>query len=450
MTKKEFARAMRCGLGRCELALQRENDIERFREIVLRGCLRNPAFDTQCEGTRAAYLYRLTRYFNDDTYFAKPVMEAFLKRQSSASWQFNHELELLLCFAQGGYYPAREALYQKYKLLYKRLRDRHYDVAGQNFVRGDFEQLCIAIVDMDGRGAFFRIAEELGALFQSNSAYVGWDFEWYYNHGVHSLNIKNVIDARAAKSASLAYFYVKMQEVEQKSIVRPAEGEAPTAEELAMLADNGEKISAMDRVRFARRAGQDEWTKLARLALDKRSETAKAALLRVLSTSGRIFPLAPGALMEYLSANDEALREAACSVLEKSIGGEVHAFAETLLHKGENVASAICMLAQNFRPSDTAVLLNALKSLTVTYADTSGWHAVILDLCEMIRQRPKVKLPFEVLYYIYESSLCSCCRENLVREMGKQRMLPAEMLEECRFDSRHSISTYTARCRPSA
>lgn len=449
MTKKEFARAMRCGLGRCELALQRESDIECFREIVLRGCLRNPAFDTQCEGTRAVYLYRLTRYFCDDAYFAQPVVEAFLKRRSSASWQFNHELELLLCFARGGYYPARETLYRKYQQLYKKLRDRHYDAAGQNFVRGDFEQLCIAIVDVDGRRAFFRIAEELGALFQSNSEYVGWEFEWYYNHALHSLHLKNAIEARVSRSAPLAYFCAKVWEAEQRKPARPVEGEIPTAEELAALADNGEKISAMARVRFARRAGQEEWTKLARLVLDVRTEAAKTALLQVLSTGGRIFPLAPGALIEYASADNEALREAACSVLEKSVGEEVHAFAETLLHKEENVACAICMLARNFRPSDTALLLNAMKSLTVTYADESGWHAAILGLCEILRERPKIKLPFEVLYYVYESSLCSCCRENLVREMGRRRMLTAEMLGECRFDSRRDISTYAARCRPS-
>lgn len=449
MTKKEFARAMRCGLGRCELALQRESDIECFREIVLRGCLRNPAFDTQCEGTRSAYLYRLTRYFYDDAYFANPVMEAFLKRRSSASWQFDHELELLACFARGGYHPARQALYYKYDQLHKSLQDKRYDAAGQNFVRGDFEQLCIAIVDLEGRRAFFRIAEEIGALFQSNSEYSGWDFEWYYDHGFHSLHLKNVIEARAAQSAPLAYFYARVREREQRSAARPAEEELLTAEELAVLADSGKKISATARIRFARRAGQEEWTKLAQLALDERAVAAKVALLRVLSTGGRIFPLVPGALMEYLNADDELLREAAYPVLEKSIGEEVHTFAETLLLKRENVASAICMLARNFRLSDTAILLRALKSLTVTYADTSGWHAAILGLCEVLRESPRVKLPFEVLYYAYESSLCSCCRENLVREMGKRRMLTAEMLEECRFDSRRGISTYVARCRPS-
>ena len=37
------------------------------------------SYDTQCEGTRAYYIYELTTYFNDEDYFLLPCIEAFEK-----------------------------------------------------------------------------------------------------------------------------------------------------------------------------------------------------------------------------------------------------------------------------------------------------------------------------------------------------------------------------------
>ncbi|MBQ4428780.1 MAG: hypothetical protein II871_03300 [Clostridia bacterium] len=47
MNKKEFKRAMLCGLGRCILACQ--NDPERYRAEVMWGCTHQLAYDAQCE-----------------------------------------------------------------------------------------------------------------------------------------------------------------------------------------------------------------------------------------------------------------------------------------------------------------------------------------------------------------------------------------------------------------
>lgn len=48
MTKKAFKEAMKRGLGRCILELQKAEDPQRYREAVLWGCTHHLSYDTQC------------------------------------------------------------------------------------------------------------------------------------------------------------------------------------------------------------------------------------------------------------------------------------------------------------------------------------------------------------------------------------------------------------------
>ena len=50
---------------------------EKYKDIVLWGCLHNLSYDTQCEGVRAEYVYHLTTFFCDETYFVVPIIKAF-------------------------------------------------------------------------------------------------------------------------------------------------------------------------------------------------------------------------------------------------------------------------------------------------------------------------------------------------------------------------------------
>ena len=63
MNKKDFKTCMQQGRGGWVLALKSEKNIEKYKDIVLWGCLHNLGYDTQCEGTRAEYVYELTTFF---------------------------------------------------------------------------------------------------------------------------------------------------------------------------------------------------------------------------------------------------------------------------------------------------------------------------------------------------------------------------------------------------
>lgn len=107
MNRKDFKRYMQQGLGRCVLTLRKSDNIEKYRDIVLWGCLHNLSYDTQSEGTRAAYIYQLVSCFHDDAYFTAPTMDAFLRLPPHRDWTFAHFCDLLQLFAENGQIEAK-------------------------------------------------------------------------------------------------------------------------------------------------------------------------------------------------------------------------------------------------------------------------------------------------------------------------------------------------------
>ena len=163
MNRKEFKRYMRQGLGRCVLTLRKSDNIEQYREIVLWGCLHNLSYDTQCEGTRAAYIYQLASCFHDDAHFIAPTIDAFQKLPRHLDWTFCHFFELLRLFAEKGSVDAKNALYEKYDVSWLLLPLR--DASG------------IAIAYIDSRNLNHKgTPEKLKSLFgrsSLDSAFIG-------------------------------------------------------------------------------------------------------------------------------------------------------------------------------------------------------------------------------------------------------------------------------------
>ncbi|MDE6691168.1 MAG: hypothetical protein K2K04_04275 [Clostridia bacterium] len=180
MDKENFKKALACGLGRCYVALRDCADKAPYRELLLDCCLNNPCFDTQCEGTRAEYLYHLIKLYDDDGYFLSPITEKFNNPDEEYGWDFEHLCDLICEFAKDGNSQARGALEAMYGRLYTILWDKR-DIDWYDFQRDNFERVCVNLVGIYGNGAFVRIAEDMDKLFIHNDNYSDLDFEFFYS-----------------------------------------------------------------------------------------------------------------------------------------------------------------------------------------------------------------------------------------------------------------------------
>ena len=449
MNKKDFKKYMQQGLGRCVLALQSSNDIEKYKDIVLWGCLHNLSYDTQCEGTRAFYIYELTTYFKDEDYFLIPTIEEFKKIPRKSVWLFSHFAELLRRFAENGNDTAKKSLQKKYdQLLSALLIKRRFN--GYDFERDNFERICIMLSSIGGINIHLKIADDMGRLFKENPHYSGDDFDWFcsaMDEGIGEKRLNAILQRESKKSENIRCFYenyLKSIEATQNIARKPVK--IPGTEDIKNEVISRGALSPSSRARFSRRAENEEKIKLAEEAIAEVNLDLKAELLSAFAFRDESFPLSHESIIEYSKSSHERLREVAFEVLTNCQSDVVRKYALSLLADENYKACALKMLLCNYIPDIKQPLLTELYKIKIDYKDNFDWHSIgskILNVCDQ-----NIRLPKEFFIYIYETTLCSCCREYAVRSLAKHRWLTRDMIEECRYDSNHDISQYINRYYP--
>ncbi len=51
----------------------------------------------------------------------------------------------------------------------------------------------------------------------------------------------------------------------------------------------------------------------------------------------------------------------------------------------------------------------------------------------------------DIFLHMYKQTLCSSCRSSLVQTMYKRKIFPAQVLEECQYDSYDDTRKFAAR-----
>jgi|GEM_PF-943215 len=450
MSKKDFKRYMLQGLGRCNIVLQKSEKIEKYKDIVLWGCLHNLSFDAQCEGTRADYVYKLTKYFDDEEYFSNPIVEAYEKYKSKDLWQFHHLTWLLQCFASEENEIALNALHKKYKYLLSRLINKR-SFTGYDFERDFFEAICFSLKALGGIDELLKIAYDMGELFEKNHHYSGSSFDWFCSQMSDSFGerkLNSILKLEAKKSKYIKIFYENYKDAlsELRSFIKTPI-EPLSAFDIKKEIDEKETFPLREIVLFKRLSDDTEKEKLAKIIIDEPNEDKKAELLSTFTNLKMPFLFIPhNIIIEYAKSTNEKLKDEAINVLTECVSDEARAFGFELLKNEDNKnnkSQAIKILLRNYTKIDKEFLLSLLKNIKVEYDEETGWHNIGLKILEL--DDSGVKLPKEFLLYIYNTTLCSSCREGAVRALSKRRALTRDIIEECRFDSNDDISAYVNR-----
>ena len=435
---------MQQGRGGCVLALKSEKNIEKYKDIVLWGCLHNLSYDTQCEGVRAEYVYDLTKYFNDEDYFLFPIIKAFESCSQRRDWLFEHFSAQLSLFAKNGNERASDALQRKYDQLFAILLTKRKFQSYYDFERHNFELLCVALrhlVDTEGK---FKIICDLGRLFRENPHYDCDYFDWFcfrLENDFGRDGLQTLLSDNSQKSEDIKYFYESYLQLKKANSNKHKPTnlvKAPSVEEIKNEIASTGRIAPISKVRFSRLAEYDAKKELAENAVAEVDLDKKAELLSPLFHDS--FPLPHEIMIEYTKSEHERLQEVSLGILTNCQSGIVRDYAFSLLQAKKHKAHALRMLLCNYTPEDKQFLLDELNALKVTYRDECDWHTIgftILDLCAKDKELPK-----EFLFYIYNTTLCSCCRYAAIRELDKRQWLTPDIIEECRYDSNKNITEY--------
>lgn len=120
-------------------------------DLVLESCLKNPAYDRQCEGSRAAWLFRMFQDSEDYDRFSAAILSELSSLPSEAdSYDLEHLCELAALMAKAGDEAAATAL--RSRVLAQPLNWPH-SLYG-----------CQPLVALDGVPAVVALARRFGQL----------------------------------------------------------------------------------------------------------------------------------------------------------------------------------------------------------------------------------------------------------------------------------------------
>ncbi len=472
MTKKEFKRAMQCGLGRCIWELHKTDDLERYRDIILWGVTHKLSYDTQCEGTRAWYLYKMVSFFADVNPFIEAVISRGEKLLTKDDWLFMQCIEFLGFFAMDGNRKAYAALLTYYERLYQiLLRKRKRTTYGGMPERDNFEQLCIIIVNVydtkeSCMNAYLKAAGDIGSLMSCNSLFGIEDFLWFqseYENEFGETNLYNLLKRHTQKSEGIRQYLFRLQEKKKQEKYLTDKNKYPqSAKDIYMQIISGKVVGKDIPIwivfRLSRNDNKQELLKLSDYYEKEKNPVVRTNLLRLLANSRCAYVLDADTVIADSKSENEELKQYAFRALSYMKNEKIHEYALELLkdwNKCQNIKDLyhdvayfediVGMLANNYRKQDYALLVFIVKQIPVTYYGEINWHSVYYSVRDIFEEKGVKKPPKECLFYMYEHGLCSFCREYVLREMSRRRMLTEPILRECLYDANEDIREFARK-----
>ena len=284
-----------------------------------------------------------------------------------------------------------------------------------------FESLCIALSWREEN--YSGIAADVGDLFLKSRLYDGWDFEWLYDSRPKRFNQR--LRKAADQSAELTAYFAAIDENQ-----RTMDGRKNTPR-VTPIPESGRRLSG-----YLKRSAPELAPKYAEIYLAAEDPEARAAALEAFVICP--YPLDPSPVITDARSAHPALRSAALEALSEIRHPAVRDFAWELLAGDPD--DALPIVIKNYLPEDEARLYALLQAYRVDYACKSNWHRLHWAIFDLFKKDSGVDSPPKsLLPLVYETTLCSFCRETAARLMGRCRMMTPELWEEQLYDSNDDI-----------
>ncbi len=467
MTKKGFKKAMQCGLGRCIVELDQVENVEKYYDIVLWGCTHNFSYDAQCEGMRSWYTYEMIKRFADKSSFLKKIIYHYEKSiiKSGTGCELAYISNVLVYFAIDGSQLAVDALWRGYQKLYHILYKRKRTSDSVFFIKESFEELCIALTGLEKGQAgevYLKFIEDMGNLYLYSHVFQNWNnafssFDDYCECLYGKRNINKIKKEKAKESQSIEKYitcmekYKEEMECNRKNHKQQCPQNATEVYEylkngLIKEQDKSNKIIYLFCGRiFLGKDKIDELQKLAQMYKEEKNPVLRARLLQIFTNQACAFLLDPEVVIYDTKSEHETLSNQAFDALCYIHHEKVKEYAYTLLHDKKHRDNVICIIANNYQKEDKEIFINMVKSVPVVYQGDEHWHGVFFSVLDMFENKEIKNPPKELLLYMYENTQCSSCRESILMEMERRRMITKDILMECLWDSNENIRKYAGR-----
>ena len=450
--ERVFKDALVRGTGKCFTMLATESARRKCRPLVVWACGRHLGYDTQIEGTRALFLYDLIGRYPSPEPFLDVVEERFFASFNKSDWLFQQECELLGLFGKAGNERARRILEPGYRRLLRYLRHLNPARVSKPYIPAldSFDSLCKQLVfcvkPAEVRPMIERIVSDVGALcmrdpfWNYTADFVRLSFEFVLGERRLAAMLGRIGPSPEVEAYKAAVIHVKKR-YEAGNAERKRRQKLGCKEVYRQVSEHG-TVGIRYMVKRWRLDGRTkDIAGLAKFYLSEKNLETRAGLLDLFSyyetKCEGYLPL--DCVLRDAASDDDSLRVSALGVLRSVKDPRVHDFALDMLKKRGVSHELLSVLAGNYRPDDDDFLIGAMKKIG------SMRHRVHSILARIPEEKNGDRLSRRMLMHLYDTIECTCCRERVVRELGRRRLLTDDMLAECLHDASDNIRDYAKR-----
>lgn len=414
--KQQFFDSLKRGTGEAYIILRENRHID-FSDLIIKGAIKNYSYDSQSEGSRADYVYRLIRNTKQRDKIVKAVLAKLLSEKND-DYGLDQMCDLAIKFYKSRYSEAKKVVYKRFE---KNILE-DYTFCGTE-----------AMIELYGVEGVLKVAEFVGKILIENPD----DYESSWRIDDFQKRNKQVDIYRELEKASSTNTFIKAYYnsiIENKWTLPRIRKIKRYSYELIK-----EKMESK-RFGFISSDRNNELTeleveKLANEFLAEKNNQKKELYLRFFSSRKFPFDYAPiFKIANGRNPKNTRLVEYAIEALKHFKSDEIRQFAIDKIKAQKNPSDFLCLLVSNYKNGDFKLLTEVInRSENYDYI-----HSIVFGLIDIYQANPTKECQ-EPLELIYNKMNCGLHRNDIVELLNENNVLSDKILKELEFDSEDRI-----------
>lgn len=408
--KRQFFNSLKRGTGEAYL-IAKNNPTVDFSSYIIKGAVRNYAYDGQSEGSRAQYIFDLISLSDKKEKIRKAILKGLATEQSH-TWSLTHLFDLAKLFAQQGDKEARKAIYDRFL---------NNPIEGSDWV-GYSE-----IIELDKLNGLIFIAEKFGKYIDKNPD--DWQDDSIIRHfqddnpKIKALQELEKLSTNN-KFIKLYLDCIKRTEENRESNVR----ETQTFKDII-----DEVINTKPFLSFRRRKelNKIELNKIAENLLKEKNKVNIEKLLNVFTNHK--FPFDSEFILKLAkqkATSKYRINEYAIDSLKFLKSDNIRQFALDNIPKAKRLESFIDILISNYKKGDYKLLINVAKKFESEHIIESLAGSYV-DIYKANKTK-ECQEPLEILYIKMN---CGIHRNGIIEVLIDNNVLSDKLKKEIKYDS---------------
>lgn len=407
--KRQLLNSLKRGTGEAYLLVKDNPNID-FSNNIIKGALNIYAYDGQCEGNRAKYIFDIISISKQKDKIRKAILQG-LATEENDTWNLTHLFALVKLYAHQNDTEAKQAIYDRFL---------NNPIEGSDWV-GAYE-----ILELDGLNGLFYIAEKFGKFIEKNPD--DWQDDWIikrFQEENKNINVTVELNKKAKKNKFIRIYLDNIRRTKASQNIHKKE---PTTYNDII----DEVLNSKPRFSYfgKRNLTNNEVNKIANQLI---KETEKSNIEKLLNIFDfHKFPFDSQIILSFAKQK----RTGRNRIIVNAIGAlkhlkskEIRNFVIDKIRKSKNPIDYLEILVSNYKSGD-------FKLLSEIVSNTNNEHkieqlAVVYTEIFKTNKTKECKQPLEILY---DKMNCAIHRNGIVEILIENKVLSDKIKNEIKFD----------------